>query len=307
MEKPIKEFSGRAFSLEEIELIQWTVKAYPKLSRKELARTICEFLGWVQISDKPKTQQCLTMLNALDSGGIVKLPPPIDSKRRNEARRNTSNAAEIEADENAEKGPANNVTECGRVELALPLTVAESKQWAQYVRQYHSLGCARQFGSQLRYFIRSQGQDLGCLQFSASAWALAPRDKWIGWTAEQKKARLHLIVNNSRFLILPWVHVKNLASRALAGAAHTIQSDWLEAYCYEPVLLETFVDTSAYKGTCYKAANWECLGVTQGRGRQDRTHAQTVTEKAIYVYPLQRDFREILKGTKPFKAVTPDE
>jgi len=304
MEKPIKEFSGRAFSLEEIELIQWTVKTYPELARKELASTICEFLGWVQISGRPKTLQCLSMLKTLEAGGVLDYPPHIGAKRKCETRRGTSNIA---ASESAENGQPYNVTECGRIELTLPMSAAESKQWAQYVRQYHSLGCATQFGAQLRYFIRSQGEDLGCLQFSASAWALAPRDMWIGWTEGQKKARLQLIVNNSRFLILPWVHVKNLASRALAGAAHRIQADWLGAYCYEPVLLETFVDTSAYKGTCYKAANWECLGVTQGRGRQDRHNTQSVTEKAIYVYPLQRDFREILKGAKPFKAVTPDE
>ena len=247
MEKPIKEFSGRAFSLEEIELIQWTVKAYPKLTRNELARTICEFIGWEQISGKPKTQQCLTMLNTLEADGLVKLPPHTGSKRKHEARNAASNIA---ADESGEKGQPNKVTECGGVELALPKSAAENKRWTQYVRQYHTLGCATQFGAQLRYFIRSQGQDLGCLQFSASAWALAPRDMWIGWTWGQKKARLHLIVNNSRFLILPWVQVKNLASMALAGAARRIQSDWLTSYCYEPVLLETFVDTSIYKGTC---------------------------------------------------------
>ena len=304
MEKPIKEFSGRAFSPEEIELIQWTVKAYPKLTRQELARTICEFLGWLQISGKAKTQQCLTMLNALEESGLVKLPILSGTRRNREPRRNTSNTAAVESVEN---GQPYNVTECGRVELAQPMTATENKQWTQYVRQYHNLGCATQFGAQLRYFIRSQGQDLGCLQFSASAWALAPRDKWINWTQGQKKARLHLIVNNSRFLILPWVHEKNLASRALSVAARRIQADWMAAFCYEPVLLETFVDTSQYKGTCYKAANWVCLGETRGRGRQDRHHALAVTEKAIYVYPLQRNFREILQGAKPFKAVTPDE
>jgi hypothetical protein len=304
MEKPIKEFSGRSFRPEEIELIQWTVKAYPKLTRQELARTICEFLGWTQISGKPKTRQCVTMLNALEESDLVKLPLLIGTSRNRELRRATSKTAAVES---AENGESNNVTECGQVELALPLSATENKQWTQYVRQYHSLGCATQFGAQLRYFIRSRGQDLGCLQFSASAWALAPRDKWINWTQGQKKARLHLIVNNSRFLILPWVHVKNLASKALSVAARGIQADWLRAYCYEPVLLETFVDTSQYEGTCYKAANWEYLGVTRGRGRQDRDNARAVTEKAIYVYPLQRDFREILNGAKPFKAVAPDE
>jgi len=301
MEKPIKEFSGRVFSLEEIELIQWTVKAYPKLARYELARTICEFLGWIQISGKPKTQQCLTMLRALEEDGMVKLPP-LDEKRRH-----TTSSESARALESIENNHSYSVTECGRVELALPLSAAENKRWTQYVRQYHALGCATQFGAQLRYFIRSQGQDLGCLQFSASAWALAPRDTWIGWTREQKKTRLHLIVNNSRFLILPWVHAKNVASKALSAAARGIQADWLRAYCYEPVLLETFVDTSKYKGTCYKAANWGYLGVTRGRGRQDRHNVRAVTEKAIYVYPLQRDFREILNGAKPFKAVRPDE
>jgi len=300
MEKPIKEFSGRAFSPEEIELIQWTVKAYPKLARYELARTICEFLGWAQISGKPKTQQCLTMPQALEEGGMVKLPP-LDERRRH------TSVESAGALESIESSHSYNVAECGRVELAPPLSAAENKRWTQYVRQYHTLGCATQFGAQLRYFIRSREQDLGCLQFSASAWALAPRDTWIGWTREQKKTGLHLIVNNSRFLILPWVHAKNLASKALSAAARGIQGDWLRTYCYEPVLLETFVDTSKYKGTCYKAANWEYLGVTRGRGRQDRRHARAVTEKAIYVYPLQRDFREILNGAKPFKAVTPDE
>ena len=306
MEKPIKEFSSRAFSPEEIELIQWTVKAYPKLARYELAGTICEFLGWVQISGKPKTQQCLTMLNALEEGGLVKLPPPVKSKGKYERQRHTSSESTT-ALEGIKNSHPNNVTECGGVEVAPPLTAAENKQWTQYVRQYHTLGCATQFGAQLRYFVRWQGQDLGCLQFSASAWALAPRDTWIGWTEGQKKTRLHLIVNNTRFLILPWVHVKNLASRALAGTTHRIQADWLTAFCYEPVMLETFIDITQYSGTCYKAANWKYLGVTRGRGRQDRHNECGVTEKAIYVYPLQRDFREILKGTKPFKAVMPDE
>jgi hypothetical protein len=306
MEKLIKEFSGRAFSSEEIALIQWTISSYPKLSRQELAKTVCEFLEWVQISGKPKTNQCLTMLNALEEAGLLKLPPLIESKRKKEKRLDATNS-KTKSQASTEKSQPYNVTECGKVELALPLSACENKHWTQYVQCHHSLGCATQFGAQLRYFIRSEGQDLGCLQFSASAWALAPRDTWIGWTEVQKKAHLHLIVNNSRFLILPWVRVKNLASRALSCAARKIQADWLSVYCYEPVLLETFVDTSQYNGTCYKAANWERLGITQGRGRQDRHHAQAITEKAIYMYPLQRDFREILKGTKPFKVVTPDE
>jgi hypothetical protein len=306
MEKPIKEYSGRAFSLEEIELIQWTVRTYPKLNRHELAKTVCEFLGWLQISGKPKTRQCLTMLSMLEEGGQVKLPPLIKSERKVQKRREML-GIEMTGTEGVENNTPDTITQCGDVEVTRPQSVSENRKWTYYVQRHHTLGCAIQFGAQLRYFIRSDGQDLGCLQFSASAWALAPRDKWIGWTQEQKKARLQLIVNNSRFLILPWVRVKNLASRALAGAAGKIQADWLATYCYEPVLLETFVDTTQYSGTCYKAANWKYVGITQGRGRQDRHNERALSEKAIYMYPLQHGFREILKGTMPFKVVTPDE
>jgi hypothetical protein len=169
------------------------------------------------------------------------------------------------------------------------------------------LGYKRAYGAQIRYFIRSGNDDLGCLQFSASAWALAPRDKWIGWLPQARKARLHLIVNNSRFLVLPWVQVKNMASRALSLVARRIESDWLHEYNYAPVLLETFVDSAYYKGTCYKASNWSYLGQTQGRGRYDRYHENQLTDKAIYVYPLHRRFRSILKGDEPYKVVLPDE
>jgi hypothetical protein len=174
------------------------------------------------------------------------------------------------------------------------------------VSNYHELGDPHVYGSQIRYIIKSEEQDLGCLLFSGSSWALEPRESWIGWTPEEKKRHLHLIVNNSRFLILPWVRVKNLASRALSMAARRLQKDWLEHYCYAPVLLETFVDYP-YKGTSYKAANWIYLGETKGRGRNDRNKEYALTQKSIYVLPLQKDFRAILKGEKPFKAVNPDD
>jgi hypothetical protein len=140
------------------------------------------------------------------------------------------------------------IRECGRIELAMAKPGKENKRWSEYVQSYHALGCATQFGAQPRYIIKSGGEELGCLQFSAAAWALAPWDKWIGWTAAEKKAGLQLIVNNARFLVLPWVRVKNMASRALSQAARQIQADWLRIYCYEPVMLETFIDTAYYKG-----------------------------------------------------------
>jgi hypothetical protein len=169
------------------------------------------------------------------------------------------------------------------------------------------LGHSEGYGARLKYFIQTEGKDIGCLQFTASAWALSARDKWIGWTEKDKKARLHLVINNSRFLVLPWVHVNNLGSRVLSLAARQIQKDWLRVYYYVPVMLESFVDTAYYQGTSYKAANWVYLGHTQGRGRNDRYEERLLTKKAIYVYPLEKKFREILKGELPCKVVCPDE
>jgi len=293
-----REFSGRNFSEEEISLIIETIKMYPKLSRKELASTVCEFLGWLTPNGKPKVIQCTDYLSLLEQEGLIKLPEKSTKggvRQRQYGLRNTH--SEFDKSE---------IAVCETVNLERVRPGRELKRWREYVNTYHVLGDPHVYGSQLRYMIRSKGRDLGCLLFSASSWALEPRESWIGWTPEEKKSRLHLIINNSRFLILPWVRVKNLASRALSMAARRLQKDWLEYYCYAPVLLETFVDAQ-YKGTSYKAANWIYLGETKGRGRNDRDKEYALTQKSIYVLPLQKDFRAVLKGEKPFKAVNPDD
>jgi hypothetical protein len=170
------------------------------------------------------------------------------------------------------------------------------RRWRGYLEAYHPLGAKTQYGSRIQYFVQSEGRDIGCLQFSAAAWSLAPRDEWIGWSAGDRKERLHLIVNNSRCLILPNVRVKNLASRILSIAARQLKSDWADMFGYVPVMLETFVDASQYDGTIYRASNWKCLGYTKGRGRMDRCHGSVLTPKLIFVYPLQRNFKKILAG-----------
>ncbi|MFU8793846.1 MAG: Druantia anti-phage system protein DruA, partial [Dethiobacteria bacterium] len=137
---------------------------------------------------------------------------------------------------------------------------------------------------------------LGCLLFAASAWALLPRDEWIGWTKTDRSLRLNLIVNNTRFLIFPWVRIKNLASKVLSLAVKRIGDDWQKRYGYRPLLLETFVDPEKYPGTSYRAANWTYLGQTKGRGRMDRYKKRALTRKDIYVYSLRADFHSLLKG-----------
>ncbi len=173
----------------------------------------------------------------------------------------------------------------------------EVKLWNEYMHRYHYLGYRVPFGAQQKYFIVSKDNEkLGCLLLASSSWALKARDSWLDWTVEDRSKKLNLIINNSRFLIFPWVQVKNLASKSLSLLSKRIRKDWLDRYGYEPVLLETFVDTRRYVGTCYKAANWIYLGETTGRTRMDRFATKNVSVKKIYVYPLVKDFRQYLRG-----------
>ena len=302
MDNTIRVFSGRTFSSEDLELIKWTCERYPTLARRELARTICEFIGWTIPGGFPKELPCIEFLEILESEGFIRLPAKRTRKRS--IPKVAERMHEISRPDTDIVGSAGSL-EPITLEIA---RVGESlNRWKAYIDEYHVLGYKMVFGSRLHYFVKSGEKELGCIQFSASSWALRQRDKWIGWGEEDRKTRLNLIVNNSRFLIFPWVKVKNLASMSLSIATHRIQEDWLREFYYAPVLLETFVDTEKYKGTCYKAANWTYLGETQGRGRMDRTHEQKLSKKAIFMYPLQRDFKAILKGEKPCKMVNPDE
>lgn len=301
MEETIMVYSGRNFTSEEIELIQWTRKRYPQLSRTELAQTLCEFLGWTTPAGRAKRAQCAAFLEILEEAGLIKLPPLEVAKQRSPLK---SKITEFLIDTT----PITcDLMAIEPIHLEIARAGAELKRWRHYVNEYHMLRDKKVFGSRLAYFVKSKETILGCLQFSASSWALNSRDEWIGWNVQDRKLRLHLIVNNSRFLILPWVNVKNLASKVLSLAIKQIQEDWLREYCYAPVLLETFVDTSYFAGTCYKASNWIYLGETQGRGRVDREREYALSRKAIYMYPLQKDFKDCLKGIKPYKTVNPDD
>ena len=298
--KSVMQHSGREFNTEEIALIKETTETYRNLSQKELASTICELIGWVTHDGKPKTVQCVEFIRRLEQEGLIRLPPIATAKIRPRRPKEGAGRSSLDGIDMSE------VTKCGDINLKIVRPGNGLARWRAYVSNFHVLGDPQVYGSQLRYLVTSDGRDLGCLLFSASSWALAQREEWIGWTPEEKKSRLHLILNNSRFLLFPWVRVKNLASRTLSMAARQIQADWLVEYCYAPVLLETFVD-APYKGTSYKASNWIYLGETKGRGRNDRHTERLLTKKAIYVLPLRRDFRAVLKGEKPYKAVDPDD
>ena len=281
---------GRDFTDEDLWVIKETVRRFPKLSQTELAHTICENLNWVTPNGRNKVESCMQLLTRLDSEGSIKLPKKRRPDTLNQTHIITTSRTDTPGEINCD------LSEVG-VQLRPVLGKLEVSLWNEYVERYHFLGYKRPFGAHQRYFILSQhGQPLGCILFAAAAWALEARDQWIGWTQTDRSKRLHLVVNNTRFLIFPWVAVKNLASKSLSLVIKRIRADWQERYNYQPVLLETFVDTEKYLGTCYRAANWVFLGQTAGRGRMDRHNKKPFTRKHIYVYPLVADFRSYLKA-----------
>jgi hypothetical protein len=292
MEAPKAEvFSGRIFSRKRITEIIEIVDSCPGLSRTELANTICELYKWKRPSGRLKTVEGRQFLEYLESKECLNLPERKKGRPRGSATKIIrTDAGELKA------------VVLGKARYFFPLalkrvqTKLERQLWYEYVDRYHYLGYKSPFGAQIRYFIESaKGDILGCLQFSSPAWKMRDRDKWIGWSEEQRKKNLQKIVNNSRFLILPWIRAKNLASSVLAKAANILPDDWEGTYGYRPVLLETLVDRSRFQGTSYKAANWAHIGMTTGRGRMDRANIlQGMAPKEIYAYPIENRFREAL-------------
>jgi len=292
LSKSSEKFCGQVVTKAQLKDIMEIIETFPNLSRTELAHTVCELFSWTRPTGKLKGVECRQFLERLDAKGLIRLPvirqqAPKKSKPKISKTRQTDfqpiNSAKLKA--------------LSPILLTRVKTKEQRQLWYQYIDRYHYLRYHLPFGAQLRYFIQSGATDtlLGCFQFSSPAWMMMPRDQWISWDHEQRQRNLQKIVNNSRFLIFPWVQVKNLASKALALAVKTIPDDWEQSYGYRPVLMESLVDEKRFKGTCYKAANWHYVGKTTGRGRMDKGNKRHgVAIKAIYLYPLTDGFREEL-------------
>ncbi|MBW1753652.1 MAG: DUF4338 domain-containing protein [Deltaproteobacteria bacterium] len=287
-------FCGQIVKNQQIDEIIEIIETFPKLSRTELANTVCELFSWKRPTGKLKSVECRQFLERLDEKGTIRLPA---------CRKQYSNRGAAKVQRTGKAGIQPTISTKLKELSPILMTRVDSQEqrqlWYEYVDRYHYLGYQLPFGAQLRYFIKAGATNdiLGCFQFSSPAWKMAPRDRWIGWTDEQRKVNLQKIINNSRFLIFPWVEVKNLASSVLALAVKTVPDDWQRCYGYRPVLMETLVDRKRFRGTCYKAANWIHMGKTTGRGRMDRANNQQgAAVKEIYVYPLTSRFRQELAG-----------
>lgn len=279
---------GRAISIEEIEEIRETVAVFHCLSREELAVTICEHLEWYTASGTAKADACLNLLGKLESEGFLKLPEKQASSR-------TAHKKPYPTEKTEPQSPIEgNLTEVGLVRVRVVGGREETELWNEYVDRYHYLGYKQPFGCFARYFIESERGRLGCLLFSGAAKALRERDRWIGWSESSRLRNLGRVVNNTRFVIFPWVKVKNLASHVLGQVVRHIEEDWEERWSYRPVLLETFVDPRYFDGTCYRAANWQYLGMTTGEGLVRKGKSYTTSPKKIFVKPVADNFRTVL-------------
>lgn len=288
-------FKGRGFTGSELRLIQEVVVSCGGLSRQELANTTCELLGWRRPKGGLKTWECKELLAQLESAGLIELPA-LRAGRPRGSRTAVPRTRRGEIHERIR----GTLREVAPVELKRVTTEEDRRLWREWVDRYHYLGHRVPFGAHLRYLIqiaRPEPTVVGCLQLSSPAWRIAVRDRWIGWTEAQRRRSLQQVVNNSRFLLLPWVEVPHLASSVLARMAREFPADWERAYGVRPLLLETMVELGRHSGTCYRAANWIELGVTQGRGRMDRERRrQGACPKRVFVCPLVRRARQWLQG-----------
>ena len=285
-----KSICGRVFSLDDIKLIRQIISENPLANRSQISRMVCQSLSWFKPDGGLKEMSCRVMHLRLHSAGLIELPQPL--KRCNNKERKCKRTPEAEPKEPI----LIPVKELLPIEIVhvTSATKKESYFWNELIDRYHYLGYSPLPGAQIRYLIKSPLGCLGAIGFSAAAWKVGARDTYIGWDNPQREKNLQLVVNNSRFLILHWVQSKNLASKILSLCAKKLPDDWQRVYGYKPVLLETFVEKDRFAGTSYKAANWQYVGFTQGRGKLDTFNERKLPVKDIFLYPLDKNFRSIL-------------
>jgi len=279
---------GRPVTSQDLNLIRSLVDQYQQQGRTFISKELCRIWNWHQPNGALKDMACRELLRRLEQKGLITLPlKKIDIDRR--YRKRSLQGLPHETD-----------LLTGRLKEFLPIDlrmVRGSPQEALHnslIHQYHYLGYRQIVGPCLKYMAYIQKRPIACLSWGAAAWKVACRDQFIGWSPSSRSKNLSLIVNNTRFLILPWVRMPYLASHLLSQNIKMLASDWYRWYHYAPVLLETFVDTERFWGTSYRAANWIWVGRTQGRGKNDRDHQKHLPVKEVFVYPMKKEFREIL-------------
>jgi uncharacterized protein DUF4338 len=285
-------YRGRKIAASDIEFIKALIAQNPTASRRRLSALLCRTWQWVQPNGRLRDMVARSLMLSLHRAGLIQLPerrfcPP-------------NNAAQHRAPPPGlplEVNPLGcSLDELGPLEIRQVRRCPEEPVFDRLLHTHHYLGYMRPVGEHLKYLICARAQPIACLAWSSAPRHLGPRDRFIGWSPSVRRRNLHLIAYNTRFLILPWVKVPNLASHVLAQAARRIAADWQALYQHPVHLLETFIDPQRFRGTCYRAANWIYLGLSTGRGKDDLIKRPNRSLKQLWAYPLRPDFRRRLCG-----------
>jgi hypothetical protein len=283
-------YRGQTISNEQVAFVRQFIAAHPGSSRWRLSRQLCETLGWKQANGALRDVVCRGLLLMLERAGEIELPPvrrQIRGQRRNDRKKPQAFLTDTSPFEAG-------LGELGPIEIQQVRRTAEESLFNSLLEQHHYLGYEQPVGEHLKYVVWAGGRPLSCLAWSSAPRHLGARDRFIGWNPSARKRHIHLIAYNTRFLILPWVRVPHLASHILGRMSRQISADWQHIYGHPIYLLETFVEPSRFRGTCYRAANWIAVGQTTGRGKDDLTHRANRPIKEILVLPLDGDFRRRL-------------
>ena len=289
---PTQVIQGREVSDADIAYIRGLIEGHRDWHRQRISQVLAEQWGWRNSSGRLKDMAARSLLLKMEQRGLIVLP----ERRRKSAKRKSV----LESDFLEDLLPPPVIIEALRDVQPLSVEVVAARTatyslFSRYLARHHYLGFRGTVGESMGYLVRDrQGRDLACMLFGAAAWKTMPRDAWIGWDAATRARNLSLVTNNTRFLILPWVRVPHLASHLLGIISRRLPGDWQARYGHPIHLLETFVEKQRFRGTCYRAANWTCVGQTKGRSRQDRYTQMSVPIKDVYVYALTPGFRKEL-------------
>lgn len=280
----------RRIGEEDLLLIRGLIGAEGHLGRSHISNRLCEIWDWRQANGRFRQIACRDLLRQLDCKGLVKLPPQLHAARR------VGYQNVVSPDDLLDRVPLEGSLALLRNEIQVSLVQGAEQVglFKRLVGTYHYLGCQQAQGAQIKYLARYRDRPVACLSFGPAAFRVAARDQFIGWSPPQRQERLPWVVNNDRFLVLPWVEVPHLASFVLSRCLRRLRSDWRQIYQQDLVLAETFIQKDRFVGCCYAAANWTYIGESLGRGRNDRFHREALPIKTIWVYALRPEFRQVL-------------
>jgi hypothetical protein len=290
MSLPLLRFRGREIRSQDTAFIQQLITENPRWSRRRLSAELCRAWNWVQPNGVLRDMVCRSLLLQLDRAGLIELPPKRFSPPNNVVAPRAFAPSLPLWDQPRQCA----LDELGPLEIRQVRRTSEEELFGQLLQTHHYLRYTQPVGEHLKYLVFAGGAPIAAMAWSSAPRHLAARDRFIGWPAEVRRRHLHLIAYNTRFLIVPSVSVPGLASHLLGRVARRISADWQALYAHPIHLLETFIDPARFRGICYRAANWICLGLTTGRGHNAPTHHRNQPRKELWVYPLSEDFRHHL-------------